>query len=272
MDNTMISKLDEQRINELLAYTPDYRDDNIRTLFMQKAVKKRISVRWMILAAAIAIVFVGASGVAISDYIIRTSNKSSEHLGLVGFPSLEIAFSLEDAMHINASQTQGDYTITLMSVSSGNDIPDHRLNIAGGGVSGDSIYALVAINRVDGSPFRSVVDEDGSDFFHVSPFINGFQPGLVNSTKLARFGAIDVVDGVLYYLIECDDLSVFADHGVYIGVMSGAVVDFDAFFLDEVTGEVIPNPDFDGVNIIFEIPFDVTLADPVRAQAILSGG
>ena len=48
--------------------------------------------------------------------------------------------------------------------------------------------------------------------------------------------------------------------------MSGLM---DAFDFNEQTGEITANPNFDGANVIFGLPFDVFLADPTRAQQFL---
>ena len=69
MENNIITEMDEQRIDELLAYTPNYSEqnaDNIKNLFLQKTVKKPSFGRRVLLAAAIAAVTVALSGIALA--------------------------------------------------------------------------------------------------------------------------------------------------------------------------------------------------------------
>jgi hypothetical protein len=284
MDN-IITKLDEKRIDELLAYTAQYTNKNaesIKNKFMQKTTKRRVPTNRVLLAAAIAAVLITMSGIAVAAFHFLTPGEVMDNLGV---SVLGATFNGDNALNVNSTQSDGDFIITLMSVTLGNDIPDEQLNAVGGGVSGDSVYALFAIRRADGSPMMSWESFDPSenmedpdtlisslDLFYVSPFIGGFQPNLVNSQVLSRFGAVMVIDGIKYILIECGDLSVFADLGVYIGVISGDIPNYEAFILNEETGEILPNPEFEGINVIFELPFDKSLADPEKAQALLNAG
>ena len=61
----------------------------------------------------------------------------------------------------------------------------------------------------------------------------------------------------------------FADRGIKIGITPGRAPDFEAFIFDEETGEITPNPEYNGVNILFDLPIDISLADPVKAQQYL---
>ena len=60
----------------------------------------------------------------------------------------------------------------------------------------------------------------------------------------------------------------FADRGVYIGISEGFAFG-EAFSFNEETGEIKPNPGFNGVSILFDLPLDPALADPVKAQKLL---
>jgi len=91
----------------------------------------------------------------------------------------------------------------------------------------------------------------------------------LNMHFLGGAGSEVVIDGIEYSLTECDDISVFADRGVYLGIVSGRMPNPDAFILDEETGEISPNAAFDGINILFNLPLDPALADPVRSQQYL---
>jgi len=301
MDNLLITELDEQRIDELLIYTPNYSDknaENIKRLFLQKTLQKTSqktlqktsqktlqkttikskSRKNILLAAVTAAILITLSGISIATY--HFLKPSAEVIHGFGFSGLSEVFNGEDALEINASQTAGGYIITLMSIATGSDIPDDKLNAVGGGLFDESTFVLIEIKKEDGSPMQepiyydeTVSEEDRlikPDLFYVSPFVKGYKPSDVNSQRLIPFGGSMILDGIKYILIECSSLTAFANHGVYIGVTSGDVPNFEAFILNEETGEITSNPGFEGVNILFELPLDISLADPKKAQAILN--
>ena len=71
MERSVITELDEQRIDELLAYTPEYSErnsENIKNLFMQKTAGKHKSNKRILLVAAIAAVLVAFSGIALAAF------------------------------------------------------------------------------------------------------------------------------------------------------------------------------------------------------------
>jgi hypothetical protein len=80
-----------------------------------------------------------------------------------------------------------------------------------------------------------------------------------------------VSDGVTYRLVECDDVAVFADCGLYFAVGTGAFISRDTFNYDEQTGEIAVNPDYAGASAVFDLPLDKSLADPEAARAYLDG-
>ena len=79
-----------------------------------------------------------------------------------------------------------------------------------------------------------------------------------------------VVDGVMYRVIECDGLEMFADRGLYLGISTGGFGDFfKAFNYNEETGEISPKADYKGANALFNLPLDVTKADHEKAEKYL---
>lgn len=79
-----------------------------------------------------------------------------------------------------------------------------------------------------------------------------------------------VEDGVLYRLLECDTVAMFADRGLYIGVCSGFIPGPDTFLMDQETGEIAANPDYPGISVVFDLPLDPALADPAQAEEYLN--
>jgi hypothetical protein len=182
-------------------------------------------------------------------------------------PALSAAFDSENAININKSTTSGDYTFTLLAIVSGKDISDQPFYIDGE-LSNDRSYVVTAIQRTDGTAMPSM-QEDGFTPFYISPYVKGQMPWLVNAHTLGGGAAEILVDGVLYRLVEFDNITMFAGLGVYIGITDGYFPSNQAFLVNEQTGELSVNPDYDGINVLFDLPIDPLLANPEKAQAFL---
>ncbi len=78
-----------------------------------------------------------------------------------------------------------------------------------------------------------------------------------------------VKDGIMYRIVECDGLEIFADRGLYLGVISNPFYDIKAYDYDLETGEIIPNVDYEGVNILFDLPIDPLKGDFDKAENYL---
>jgi hypothetical protein len=160
--------------------------------------------------------------------------------------------------------TSGDYIFTLLALVSGEDITDMPY-YSDGEISLDRIYAVIAIQNADGSPMAV-----GRDVFFASPLVNGLKPWEVNAATLGGGYSEAVTDGVLYRLVECDDVTMFADRGLYFAVCTEAFIDNNVFKFNEQTGEISVNPNYGGASAVFDLPIDQSLADPVRAEHYLS--
>lgn len=78
-----------------------------------------------------------------------------------------------------------------------------------------------------------------------------------------------VIDGIMYRLIECDGVEIFADRGLYLCISTSAFYDINAFNYNEETGEITPSPDYNGANALFNLPFDTAKADHEKAEKYL---
>jgi len=175
---------------------------------------------------------------------------------------LRIAFDSEDALHINESITSEGYIFTLKSIVSGEDLTDMRMYMDGD-IRNDRTYAVVAIEQEDGT---SMV-ESGSSFF-ISPYVHGFAPWQVNIARLGGGHLETFIDGVLYRIVDMENIEIFAERGVYLGISLGNF-SFEAIDFDDETGEISLNPDFNGSSVLFDLPLDSSLADEERVQEIL---
>ncbi|MCM1181684.1 MAG: hypothetical protein NC347_15645 [Clostridium sp.] len=177
------------------------------------------------------------------------------------------AFQGQDAIDISQSQTCGDYQITLMGVVSGKNISDYGLTY-NDELRDDRSYAVISIGKVDGSAMPELENATGS--FLVSPYIKGENPVHCNLYYMGGAATPMVEDGIMYYMVECDNLEAFAKRGVYLGVSSGTFYDRDAYNFDKTTGEISRNEKYGKVNALFELPLDKAKADEDAAEELLA--
>lgn len=88
----------------------------------------------------------------------------------------------------------------------------------------------------------------------------------VNNGTLGAGAQAFVQDGVQYQLLECDDLEIFANMEVYLGVVESFGQESQAFTLDEKTGDYEVNKAFDGMQALFMLPLDKSKADDKVAE------
>lgn len=188
----------------------------------------------------------------------------SEVANRLDSPVLAKAFRSEDAISVNETKSQKGYDISFLGIVSGKGLTelDQTLNT-------DKTYAVVAIAK-QGGAMPDTRDEDyNSTPFFVSPLIHGEKPWLYNIASMNGGYSAFVLDGIMYRLIECDNLEMFADRGLSLIVSSTTFYDVKAYDYDEATGLVAPNPNFEGVNLIFDLPLKKDNADFEKAQQYL---
>lgn len=229
---------------------------------MKSVNKKRIS------AVALVAVFtlvMSITAFAATQYF--SSKQVAEHLGE---QILAEAFESNDAIEINQSIASGNYNYTLHGIVSGAGL--NGLNNSEQEINPDRTYAVVSIARADGAPMPKTSDpEYGSEPLFISPLIKGQKPWQVNIfTMNGGYNEI-VLDGIMYRLIECDGIEMFADRGVYLAISSGSsFYNNEAYAYNESTGAISPKSDYDGTSILFDLPLDKKKADHDKAEAYLN--
>lgn len=188
---------------------------------------------------------------------------------------LSQAFEGEDAVLTGETRTDGNYSVTFMGAVSGkNSNISDNLYFLDGELLDERTYAVVAISRTDGKPM-------GDEQLFVSPYIKGLDPLRYNIVTMKGGYRGFTENGVVYRIISCDNIEMFADRGLYIGVSDakGVFFDRDAYIYNAETGEIRSNPNFDGLNLLFDLPIDISKADPEAAaeylgekEIFLSGG
>ena len=184
----------------------------------------------------------------------------------LGADSLGVAFDSEDVININETISSEGYKFTLLSIVTGDKITD-TLVFNSDEICTDRMYVVIAIRSEDGTSMY----ESTSTFFS-SPYVNGFAPWKVNIASLGNSGGGGqerIIDGVLYRLIDMQNMESFAAHGIYLGISLGTF-SFEAFNFDPEPGTISLNSKFDGPSVLFELPLDISLADEDRVQEILA--
>lgn len=176
--------------------------------------------------------------------------------------ALARAFESKDAVEINETQTTNGYNITLLGMVTGKGlelcIPEEKKEE----IKPEYSYAAFTIEKTDGSAM-----DDRS--FCIGPLIGGvpFQEG--NAATLGVFSTWFVQDGIIYELVQSDNLQIFADRGVWVSVVDSFGNETAAFKMDTESGAYSKVEDYDGTAALFKLPFDVTKADPGAAEAYL---
>ncbi len=180
------------------------------------------------------------------------------------------AFQGKDALLVNETMECGEYQVTLLGSAAGKRISNYLPQDDAGNVEEDKIYTVVAIKRTDGEPMpETSSDEYGKEPFFVSHYIRGLNPAFYSVMSMGGGYSEMVRDGVQYRILEMDNIEMFADRGIYVGVSSGTFYDNGAYLYNEETGEMKRNEDYEGVNALFVLPVDKSKADPAAAEKYL---
>ena len=165
-------------------------------------------------------------------------------------------FLSEKAKVINETQTYGGYQITLLSMVSGELLTEHPM-YSDGTIMTDRTYAVVAIENADGTPLPNTSEDAYAELeFFVSPLMKGYNPVMHNIiTMSGAYGEIEE-DGILYRLLECNNVENLATDEIYICVSDGVFYNARAYQYDETTGEISRNEKYDGLNALFVLPME----------------
>ena len=133
-----------------------------------------------------------------------------------------------------------------------------RLAHSRGGIAG-------AVHCSDG---RTPLTEDNyevqaSRTFTITPMVEGYPPQSVNIFSLDGNCASFLQDGRAYYVMDTEDVQMFADHTVYLAVYQGFVPSYKEF---SVAGDGTIAMREDVVGCMFTLPLDPALADPEAVQ------
>ena len=224
-----------------------------------KPVRRKFAVAFIA-----AVIFI-MTGSVFAAWQLLSPKQVAENLG---DKSLAKAFDSKNAVQINKSVTSGDYTFTLLGITSGKNLSDFRSSDQD--IQPDRTYVVVSIERKDGSPIPEMSDENYNEpSFIVSPLIKGQKPWMVNIFTMNGASCECVVNGVIYRIVECDSIEMFADRGVYLYVGTGNFINNEKVSYNEETGEITLNENYKEASALFDLPLDVKKADHAKAEQYL---
>lgn len=168
-------------------------------------------------------------------------------------------FSSEDTKFEFEPQTSGDYTFQLLGIVSGKNLSDFT------DVNKSKSYIVGAISRADGTDLTDYTN------IMVTPLVSGYKPWIVNAFTIGGGGRSDFIyDGINYFIFECDNIEIFADHTIYIAAYEGIAPGAEQFKIDD-DGNIDFNDSYTGVKAIFTIPMDSSKANPEAVKNLLEG-
>lgn len=266
---------DKEKIDQMLLYAlknewkPENQlNDKIINQIMKEEQDmgyKGLSKRKFVPSAALFAVLVLAMSITV--FAAAKLLSPGEAASSLGYEELAGIFKSEHGIEINETVTKGGYNITLLGIASGKELANQK---AGFEVKGASSYVVTAIAKEDGTPMPSTSSEAYSQMnFFVSPLVKGLKPWEYNIASMNGNYSDRVIDGVLYRIIQCDNVEIFADRGLYLCVTDTAFYEQDAYYYDEATGAIFVNETYRGINVLFDLPIDEKQADSQQAEAYL---
>ena len=213
----------------------------------------------VVAAVVCTVILLGSGSVYAANHYLNPSQIVDE---ISADSALSKAFADKDAITINETQTSNGYNITLLGLVSGEKLGLYVPDETKKEVSDKHSYAALAISKSDGSKMSN-------RNFCVSPLINGEAFTDVNAATLNVGLSWFEKDGVIYELIECDNLEIFADRGVYLSLVDDFGDEVAAFRMDEATGKYHKVKDYAGTSALFTLPLDKDKADTVAADKFL---
>ena len=215
--------------------------------------------KWMTAVAACAcLLAVPVSVGAASRYLSSREVAEEFHM-----ENMAEVFSKGDGIEVNQTQTYGDYSVTFLGVANGANLgwpqPEE--------LEKEKTYAVIAIEKTDGTAMPDGTDDNEipQDSF-VSPLMEGYNPVNFNAVTMNGFVTWDVINGVEYRIVECDNVEIFADHKLHLCVMDSIFYNKNAYNYDSKTGAITPNADYAGMNLLFDLPLDASKADSRKAE------
>lgn len=218
------------------------------------SVKKKGFIRAVSIAAAVAMLTVSAYA---ASRLLSPAQVADMH----GDPLLSQAFQSEDAVRLDQSVQTENFCVTLAGLVSGENLSSWTSQ-----ADQARTYAVMILESLDGTPL------DREDFslmdYTVTPLVAGFTPWSVNNWTLDAGVSLLEQDGVLYYLLDTQNIEMFADRTVYMAFYQGTLPDRDTFTMAE-DGTIAFAEGVEGPHALFTLPLDEGKADPAAVEQFM---
>lgn len=223
-------------------------------------MEKHFAKRSIVTAACICML-IGMTGVAVAAVKWLTPSQVATK-----FEDEKLAkvFGTNEADYV--VQDTKKYRIVYMGTVTGTNISDQILL---DDLNKNRTYSIFAIEKKDGTPFKS--EDTDSERFWFAPLFEGEKPDdsmlcAMSDLNISAKGM--VIDGIKYRIVEVNDLDIFADRKVYLSVFDSNfnIEPSEMYQLDESTGKISRNLNYEGVNCLFEIPLDSQKANTQKAD------
>jgi hypothetical protein len=215
--------------------------------------KQKVLKTSMIAAAMIVIL-------SISAFAIWKLLLPKEVAQQAGNTALAEAFASKDAINIGESVQTGDYTITLGGIVSGKGLTDYCSD-----VQEDTSYIVASVAYTDGRK----IAEAGETGILFTPLVSGYKPWQVNAWTLNGGNSSFIYEGVNYFIFECSNIEIFADHTVYLAAYEGNAPDSGTFIMS-ANGEISFAEGFSAPHALFTLPLDSSKANPDAVNKLLA--
>lgn len=257
--NNKLDKLLYEALKECDAPSPALNRQIINMAYLEeKKMKHRKKYRTAAAIITLCITLAGG-GTAYAAYRHLTSGEIVKTAA--DNDRLAKAFDSTHAISIHEAQISGDYVFELLGLVSGSDLELYVSDELQEQLSDKRTYAALAISKKDGSAMPS-------KSFCVSPLIGNVPFEIANNATLKTSLIWFEQDGILYELMACEDLEIFADRGVWLSVVENFGDEAAAYSFTK-DGAYAKNEAYRGISALFKIPFDETNADKAAADTII---
>ena len=257
--NSNMDNLIKEALAEKESPNPDLNRQILMKAKENQQMKKYTFKKAIATAACIALATLGTMSVYAAYRYLSPSQVADR---VSSNKSVGDAFVSKDAIAINETQVSNDYSITLLGLVSGKNLQLHIPEENATQLTTTNTYAVIAIEKTDGSEIKY-------ENFCISPLINGVDFMIANNATMNTFLAYFEQDGILYHLLECENLEIFAKRGVQLGVVDSFGKETQAFYMDETTGIYHKQEDYEKTNALFTLPLDTSKADETAAESYI---
>ena len=224
-------------------------------------MKKRNYYKAAAAAAAVVLASTITVGAAMRFF---TPKEAASELGEVEAAEF---FESDDAVYINETQEGKQYNYTLLGITEGANIL--QLDTEGERLDKDAFYAVVAVSNKDGSNLSLNDFWDSENGHFISPLIQGLEPWRYNIASMNGGYSEMEKNGVVYRMINCDKIGYFADRNLYLCISDTNFYETDAYDYDEQSGLITRNEDYEGTNLLFDLPIKSDRANAEKAEEYL---